>query len=135
MAWVLTSVGGDERVAIPGELRDRRFRSLLALGSASSSFRSCISHTPELNGWTRPELLALLGVQILVGGIIQSVIQPNMERLMQGCPARHVRLRAGQAGRRSAARRASASTAYGRPPTSCRVRWIIAVALFVVENE
>ena len=26
------------------------------------------SHTTELNGWTEPELLSLLGVQILLGG-------------------------------------------------------------------
>jgi len=41
------------------------------------------SQTTELNGWTQPELLTLLGVQILLGGLIRSVIQPNMIRLMQ----------------------------------------------------
>ena len=39
--------------------------------------------TDSLNGWSAPELLALMGVHILLGGIIASAIQPNMERLMQ----------------------------------------------------
>src|SRR5205823_14194241 len=41
------------------------------------------SHTARLNGWTEPELLSLLGVQILLGGVIHTFVQPNMERLME----------------------------------------------------
>jgi viologen exporter family transport system permease protein len=41
------------------------------------------SHTTELNGWTQSELLCLLGVQILLGGVIRTFIQPNMVQLMQ----------------------------------------------------
>ena len=41
------------------------------------------SHTTALNGWTQPELLCLLGVQILLGGVIRTFIQPNMVQLMQ----------------------------------------------------
>ena len=40
------------------------------------------SHTEELNGWTQPELLCVFGIQILMGGIIRSTIQPNMTRLI-----------------------------------------------------
>ena len=41
------------------------------------------SHTARLNGWTESELLTLLGVQILLGGVIHTFVQPNMERLME----------------------------------------------------
>jgi ABC-2 type transport system permease protein len=41
------------------------------------------SHTDELNGWTQPELLCVLGIQILMGGLIRSLIQPNMTRLIE----------------------------------------------------
>jgi ABC-2 type transport system permease protein len=41
------------------------------------------SHTDELNGWSRSELLCLLGVQILMGGLIKTSIQPNMTRLIE----------------------------------------------------
>ncbi len=39
-------------------------------------------YTTELGGWSRSELLAVMGVYMLVGGVIQSSIQPNMQRLM-----------------------------------------------------
>ena len=41
------------------------------------------SHTEELNGWTQPELLCVLGTQILMGGVIRTSIQPNMIRLIE----------------------------------------------------
>jgi ABC-2 type transport system permease protein len=41
------------------------------------------SNTTELNGWTEPELLCLFGIQILLGGVIRTFIQPNMVQLMQ----------------------------------------------------
>src|SRR5206468_9796704 len=41
------------------------------------------SHTNSLHGWSESELLALLGVQILLGGVIHAFVQPNMQRLME----------------------------------------------------
>jgi ABC-2 type transport system permease protein len=41
------------------------------------------SHTDELNGWSKSELLCVLGVQILMGGAIKMYIQPNMTRLIE----------------------------------------------------
>jgi viologen exporter family transport system permease protein len=41
------------------------------------------SHTAELNGWTQPELLCVFGVQVLMGGLIRTSIQPNMTRLIE----------------------------------------------------
>ncbi len=41
------------------------------------------SRTDELRGWTRPELLVVLGVFTLMGGIIRTFIQPNMQRLIE----------------------------------------------------
>jgi ABC-2 type transport system permease protein len=35
-----------------------------------------------LNGWTESELLVIVGVQILLGGVIRSMIQPNMQQLV-----------------------------------------------------
>ena len=37
----------------------------------------------ELNGWTRPELLVVLGVFTILGGLIQAVIKPNMVQFME----------------------------------------------------
>src|SRR4026209_3028298 len=41
------------------------------------------SHTEELDGWSKSELLCVLGVQILMGGSIRTYIQPNMTRLIE----------------------------------------------------
>jgi len=59
------------------------FQSLIQAGTGLIMLALVYSHTAELNGWTEPELLCLLGVQILLGGLIHTFIQPNMEKLMQ----------------------------------------------------
>lgn len=57
--------------------------SLVSLIAGLAVLGLVFSQTSSLNGWSAPELLALMGVHILLGGIIASTIQPNMERLMQ----------------------------------------------------
>ncbi len=58
------------------------FQSLLALATGLVGLALVFSHTTDLGGWSRPELLAVMGVHILMGGVIKTTIQPNMERLM-----------------------------------------------------
>src|SRR4029453_1568195 len=52
-------------------------QSLLALATGLVVLALVYSHVAELNGWSQPELLAVLGTQILIGGVIRAVIQPN----------------------------------------------------------
>jgi ABC-2 type transport system permease protein len=59
------------------------FQSLLAVGVGLAVLALVYSHTATLNGWTRSELLVILGVQILLGGVVHMSIQPNMERLVE----------------------------------------------------
>ena len=58
-------------------------QSLLALVTGLVVFSLVYSYTTELNGWTQNELLAVLGVQIVMAGVIHAVIQPNMMRLTE----------------------------------------------------
>jgi ABC-2 type transport system permease protein len=58
-------------------------QSLLQLTTGLVVFRLVYSHTTELNGWSQDELLAVLGVQIMMAGVIHAVIQPNMMRLTE----------------------------------------------------
>ena len=58
------------------------FQSLIAVATGLISLALVFAHTTELRGWTRPELLAVMGVHVLMGGVIRTMIQPNMERLM-----------------------------------------------------
>ncbi|MGW8251592.1 MAG: ABC-2 family transporter protein, partial [Anaerolineales bacterium] len=58
------------------------FESLLALIIGLVGLGLVFNYTTELGGWTQTELLTVMGVFILMGGLIRTFIQPNMERLM-----------------------------------------------------
>src|SRR6476660_3221542 len=58
------------------------FQSIIALGTGLAVLGLVFSQTTSLNDWTQPELITVMGVHILMGGVIRTVIQPNMERLM-----------------------------------------------------
>ena len=58
------------------------FQSLLALATGLAVILLVYGNVAELNGWTRSELLVVLGVYTVLGGAIATVIQPNMVRLM-----------------------------------------------------
>jgi ABC-2 type transport system permease protein len=58
-------------------------QSAIALTTGLVVIALVYSHTDELNGWSEPELLCVLGIQILMGGVIKAYIQPNMTRLIE----------------------------------------------------
>ncbi len=77
------------RIGIANEMQYRvnffiqLLQSFIALSTGLIGLWLVFSHTTELGGWSRPELLAVMGVYTLVGGIIRSSIQPNMNRLLE----------------------------------------------------
>jgi len=77
------------RVGIQNELQYRvNFfvqlgQSVISLVTGLIGLWLVFSHTTELNGWTQPELLMVMGIFILMGGVINSLIQPNMTRLLE----------------------------------------------------
>ena len=58
------------------------FQSLLELGTALAGLAVIFSYTKSLGGWQPDEMLALVGVYFLVGGLISLVIQPGMAALI-----------------------------------------------------
>ena len=58
-------------------------QSLLALFTGLVVFALVYSHTTELNGWSQNELLVVLGVQLMMGGVVRAVVQPNMMRFTE----------------------------------------------------
>ena len=58
-------------------------QSLLGVAVAIAVLALVYSKTDSLHGWSQSELLVVLGVQILLGGIIHASVQPNMERLTE----------------------------------------------------
>lgn len=59
------------------------FQSAIALVTGLVGLAIVFSHTTQLGGWSRPELLAVMGVHILMGGLIQAIIQPNMQQVAE----------------------------------------------------
>jgi ABC-2 type transport system permease protein len=57
-------------------------QSVIALAVGLIGLALVYGQTEALGGWTRTELLAVMGIFMLMGGLIQAAIQPNMQRLM-----------------------------------------------------
>lgn len=58
-------------------------QSLLELGTALAGMTIVFTHTTTLDGWQPTQVLALLGVYMLVSGLINLLIQPSMQQLME----------------------------------------------------
>jgi ABC-2 type transport system permease protein len=77
------------RIGIANELQYRAnffiqiLQSVIALAVGLIGLGLVFDQTSDLGGWSRPQLLAVLGVYMLMGGMIQAAIQPNMQRLME----------------------------------------------------
>ncbi len=78
------------RVGVLGELSYRSnfvmhlIESVMELGTALAGLAVVFSYTETLGGWRPDEIVALVGVYFLVSGAIRMVIQPSMERLIEG---------------------------------------------------
>ncbi|MBK5331047.1 MAG: ABC-2 family transporter protein [Ilumatobacteraceae bacterium] len=76
------------RVGVMNEMQYRinfflqLLQSLLTVGTGLVILAVIFSKTNDLGGWSRPQLLAVMGVFTLVGGIIRTFIQPNMQRVV-----------------------------------------------------
>jgi ABC-2 type transport system permease protein len=76
------------RLAVLGELQYRvnllvqLGQSLIALATGLLALGLVFQQVDRLNGWSAPRLLVVMGTHLLVGGILQSWIQPNMARLI-----------------------------------------------------
>jgi ABC-2 type transport system permease protein len=82
LMWNFFRVGALNELQYRANLILQLFNSLLALVTGLVGLALVFSYTNQLGGWSRPELLAVMGVHILMGGLIRMAIQPNMERLM-----------------------------------------------------
>jgi ABC-2 type transport system permease protein len=81
VAWIYLKVGVLNELQYRVNFFVQLFQALIQVGVALVMLSLVYSHTSTLHGWTKPELLTLMGVQILLGGVIHTFIQPNMARL------------------------------------------------------
>jgi len=82
LLWIYFRIGAMNELQYRINFFVQVFQSSLALGTGLVGLALVFSHAPDLQGWSRTELLAVMGVHILMGGLIRMTIQPNMERLM-----------------------------------------------------
>jgi ABC-2 type transport system permease protein len=79
---VFFRVGALNELQYRGTLAVQLFQSVISLAVGLVVLALVFGQTTNLNGWSQAELLAVMGVHILMGGIIGAAVQPNMERLM-----------------------------------------------------
>jgi len=82
VGWMFLKVGVMNELQYRANFFVAAFQSLLTVGVGLIVLALVYSHTTELNGWTQSELLVILGVQILLGGVVHTSFQPNMQRLV-----------------------------------------------------
>src|SRR5919202_2501234 len=85
----LRATGTFLRIAVLHEMQYRvnfylqLVQSLVAAGTALAVLALVFRYTPQLAGWFPDQLLVVLGVHVLLGGVIQTAVQPNMTRLLE----------------------------------------------------
>ncbi len=83
LAWLFFRIGALNDLQYRANFWLQILQAAIQLGTGLAVLGLVFSHTPALNGWTQPQLLAVMGVHILMGGVIGALIQPSMERLRQ----------------------------------------------------
>ena len=89
MPRALRLAGTFLRVGILNELQYRvnfafsLVQSLISVGTSIAVLALVFGNTDSLHGWTAGELLVVMGVYVLVGGLIKMIVQPNMQQLME----------------------------------------------------
>ena len=83
LAWSYLRIGILNEFQYRANLYIQILQTFIALATGLIGLQLVFSQTNQLGGWSESELLAVMGVYIMMGGIIRSAIQPNMERLME----------------------------------------------------
>jgi viologen exporter family transport system permease protein len=83
LAWLSFRIGALAELQYRVNLFLQLFQSLVALGTALAVLALVFGHTRELAGWSPDELLAVVGVHFLIGGVSGTVIQPSMVRMIE----------------------------------------------------
>ena len=82
IAWLHLRVGVMNELQYRANFVIQLIQSLVAIGTGLVVLSLIFDRTDQLDGWTRPQLLVVMGVFTLVGGLIGFAIEPNMGRVM-----------------------------------------------------
>ncbi len=81
--WTFFRLGALNELAYRVNFLVQVLQSLLALGMALGGLAIVFNQTDTLAGWQPAELVGLVGVYTLIGGLINLVIRPSMQRFME----------------------------------------------------
>jgi ABC-2 type transport system permease protein len=81
--WTFFRLGAMNELAYRVNFITQFFQAFLSLGLALGGLAVVFNQTETLAGWHPAELTALVGIYLLVGGLINLVIQPSMQRFME----------------------------------------------------
>ncbi|MFV1989745.1 MAG: ABC transporter permease [Acidimicrobiales bacterium] len=82
LAWLFLRIGVMNEVQYRANFLIQIVQSLVAVVTGIVMLAVIFGQTDALGGWTQPQLLVVLGVFTIVGGIIGFAIEPNMGRIM-----------------------------------------------------
>lgn len=83
LAWAHFKIGAMNELQYRSNFFIQVIQSAIALATGLIVIVLVFSHTESLEGWSRPELLAVMGIHISLGGLIRTWIQPNMQRILE----------------------------------------------------
>jgi len=81
--WTFFRLGALNELAYRANFFTQIFQAFVSLGLALGGLVVVFQQTDTLGGWYPNELLALVGIYVLVGGLINLIIQPSMQRFME----------------------------------------------------
>jgi ABC-2 type transport system permease protein len=82
LAWMFFRIGAMNELQYRVNFFLQLFQSILAISTGLISLWLIFSHTSSLHGWNPAQLLIVMGVFTVMGGVIQATIQPNMTQLI-----------------------------------------------------
>lgn len=83
LAWIHFRVTAMNEMQYRANFFVQIFQSMLAVATGLVAIGLVFSHTETLAGWTEAELLIVMGIHIALGGVINALIRPNMQKLME----------------------------------------------------
>ena len=82
LAWIHLRVGVLNEMQYRANFFIQLVQSTVSVATGLIALAVIFDHTTDLNGWSRPELIIVMGVFTLVGGLIGFAIEPNMGRVL-----------------------------------------------------
>jgi viologen exporter family transport system permease protein len=82
LAWTYLRIGVLNELQYRVNFFIQLLQSAISVATGLIGLSLVFGQVSNLAGWSRSELLAVMGVHLLMGGVIRSAIQPNMERIM-----------------------------------------------------